>query len=473
MLGETVMLRSTSIILNFVVLIIVVPLTSPPCLALIKGDMELLKIVALKHKSNFESILTWKSEAFEERTSTQGDWYDYLMKNKCTFAYDRLRGAVRWNKEPQENHCINHGEPQIDILANYNSEMFKDGYYYEYTGCKQPHRNNEVAYNLVIDSPRAASGWQEHGLDPRYLFNELAGPTVHDYLMFLYNNANVEGPYDHYVKREGDLVTLQVSPDETRTERHVYDLSKGGNLVEYYNKSPRKVENTKSYTYEEKSGIWILKSYKWTNINLRKNGEVFKSTRTINWSNSVVNVPFGEDEFTVEKLGVKHGDNISDHRVNRGYRYEGVLAEVPPKPQTLTGKQLPQTDGFGITLSPEITKGKIILLCFWDMKQRPARQCVQELANRMDDLQEKGVVSVLIHASPAEPNALKEWMTKFKIPSTCGVITDDAGKVETIRNKWGVRGLPWLVLTDKKHIVRAEGFGISELDERITALIKE
>ena len=466
------MLHSNSVKLTFAVLIIIILLTLQPCQALIKGDVELLKIVALKHKSNFESILTWKGEAFEEWTSTQGDWYDYMMKNKCTFAYDQLRGAVRWNKEPQENHCINHGELQTNILANYNSAMLKDGSYYEYTGAEQPHKNNKVMYNLVINSPKMASGSQNHCLDPRYLFNDTAGGTVHDYLMFLYNNANVEGPFDQYIKRDGDLVILQVSPDETRTERHVYDLSKGGNLVEYYNKS-RNVENTKSYTYEEKSGIWILKSYKWTNINPRKNGEVFKSTRTINWSNSVVNVPFGEDEFTLEKLGVKHGDHISDHRVNRGYRYEGVLAEVPPKPQTLTGKQLLKTDCFGIMLPPESTKGKIILLCFWDMKQRPARQCVQDLANRMDDLQEKGVVSVLIHASPAEPNALKEWMTKFKIPSPCGVITGDAEKVETIRNKWGVRGLPWLVLTDKKHIVRAEGFGISELDERITTLIKE
>ena len=35
---------------------------------------------------------------------------------------------------------------------------------------------------------------------------------------------------------------------------------------------------------------------------------------------------------------------------------------------------------------------------------------------------------------------------------------------------WGAHALPWLILTDKKHIVQAEGFGISELDEKITTL---
>jgi len=245
------------------------------------------------------------------------------------------------------------------------------------------------------------------------------------------------------------------------------------NVVEFYNSGPG-YENHRKYEYEEKSGVWVLKSYKrWNTTHHKDNKEPLRSTRTITWSNSVVNVPFEEDEFTLVKMGVRVGDDIQDERLGMLYKYGGVLAEVPPKPEALTGKQLPQTDGFGITVPPVSTKGKIILLCFWDMKQRPARQCVQDLANRMDDLQEKGVVSVLIHASPAEPNALKEWMTKFKIPSPCGVITGDTAKVETIRNKWGVRGLPWLVLTDKKHIVRAEGFGISELDERITALIKE
>jgi hypothetical protein len=466
------MLRSIfSIILTFIVFISVVSLTSQTYLAIVHGDVELLKIVALKHKTNFESILTWKGEAFEERTSTQGDWFDYLMKNKCTFAYDRLRHAVRWNKEPQENHCINHGEPQIDILANYNSEMFKDQYYYKYNGYEQPDKS--VVYGLVIDSSRAASGWQEHGLDPRYLFNEPAGNTVYERLILMYNNPNVESPFEYYVKREGDFVKLELSRDEgRRTHNMVFDLSKGGNIVENYNKTPT-AENIRKYEYEENSGIWILKSYKWTNSSHRKNGEVSESTRMVTWSNSIVNVPFEEDEFTMEKLGVKVGDRVSDHRINKGYRYEGVLAEVPSEPETLMGKQLPQTDVFGITLPDESTKGKIILLCFWEMKQRPARQCVRELANRIDDIKKKGVVSILIHASPADSNAMNQWMTKFKIPSPCGVVTGDPAKVETIRCKWGVRGLPWLILTDKMHIVQAEGFGINDLDEKITALMEE
>jgi len=32
---------------------------------------------------------------------------------------------------------------------------------------------------------------------------------------------------------------------------------------------------------------------------------------------------------------------------------------------------------------------------------------------------------------------------------------------------WGVKSLPWLILTDQKHIVEANGFSLAELDEKI------
>ena len=320
------MIRTTSIITSLITFTIMASEASLPCLAGIQGDVELLKTVALRHKANFESILTWKGEAFEERTSTIGDWFDSMTKNKCTFAYDQLQDAVRWNKEPQVNRCINHGEPQNVIYANYNSAMFKDHSYYEYSGVAQPDDKNKIVHHLVIAEPKMAKGMQSHCLDPRYLFADAPGAPIHGKLMFLYNNANDEGASGWSVKREGDLVTVQFSLNETRTQKEVYDLSAGGNLFEYYNKTPT-AEITKSYTYEEKSGVWVIKSFKKKNIAHRKNGDVHKVTRMINWSNSVVNVPFEEDEFTLEKLGVKHGDFVSDHKIGMGYIYGRLLRD--------------------------------------------------------------------------------------------------------------------------------------------------
>jgi hypothetical protein len=37
--------------------------------------------------------------------------------------------------------------------------------------------------------------------------------------------------------------------------------------------------------------------------------------------------------------------------------------------------------------------------------------------------------------------------------------------IEKTRIAWGINSLPRLILTDKKHIVRAEGFSTSELGD--------
>jgi hypothetical protein len=219
--------------------------------------------------------------------------------------------------------------------AFYNSAMIKDQSYYKYKGWQQPDEKKTITHSLVIDEPERFSGMKQHTLDPRYLLASPVGDSIHNRLMFIYNNANNFKAVECYIKREGDLVTFQVSSEDgTITEKNVYDLSKAGVMIEYYNKTPT-AEITNNYTYEEKSGVWILKSFKKKNINNRKSGSIIRVTRTIDWSNSVINVPFKEDEFTVEKLGLKHGDRVSDLRIDKGYIYEGTLLEPPPSPKTL------------------------------------------------------------------------------------------------------------------------------------------
>jgi hypothetical protein len=61
-------------------------------------------------------------------------------------------------------------------------------------------------------------------------------------------------------------------------------------------------------------------------------------------------------------------------------------------------------------------------------------------------------------------------MKNNKIPFATGMIEGDE---EKIRFRWGVKALPWLILTNAEHIVRAEGFEIAELDERIKAISHE
>ena len=61
-------------------------------------------------------------------------------------------------------------------------------------------------------------------------------------------------------------------------------------------------------------------------------------------------------------------------------------------------------------------------------------------------------------------------MKRFNIKLDSGMIQGDEEKTMFA---WGVRSLPWLILTDKQHIVRMQGLSINELNEKIAILKKK
>jgi len=135
------------------------------------------------------------------------------------------------------------------------------------------------------------------------------------------------------------------------------------------------------------------------------------------------------------------------------------------KPGTLLpGEALPNFDGIKIDFPAQDSKNKILLACFFDMEQRSSRYCINQLAKQAEQLKQKSVTIFTVQASKIDKNKLDEWVKKYNVPFPVGKIEGDE---EKIRFTWGVKSLPWLILTDKKHIVHAEGFSINEFDERL------
>ena len=139
------------------------------------------------------------------------------------------------------------------------------------------------------------------------------------------------------------------------------------------------------------------------------------------------------------------------------------------RPQILlVGNTLPELKDFGINLSPIDIEGKKILICFFDMEQRPSRHYMIQLTKKAEQLKIKDVSVIAVQASKIDQEVLNQWVKKYNIPFTVGMVQDDTEKA---RSKWGVQSLPWLILTltDSNHTVQAEGFGLTELDDKITA----
>jgi len=137
---------------------------------------------------------------------------------------------------------------------------------------------------------------------------------------------------------------------------------------------------------------------------------------------------------------------------------------IPKQPPSLLGKALPDLKQLKIDLPSEDSENKIILVCFWDMQQRPSRHCVTEVAKQAEQLKQKGVTIVAVQASKIDAIALKDWVEKYNITFPVGAVEGD---MEKTNFAWGVRSLPWLILTNRSHTVTAEGFAVGALANKI------
>jgi hypothetical protein len=130
---------------------------------------------------------------------------------------------------------------------------------------------------------------------------------------------------------------------------------------------------------------------------------------------------------------------------------------------SLVGRAVPDLQGLNLGIAPEESAGKRLLICFFDMGQRPSRNTVLQLARQAGQRKEKEMVVVLVQASKVEEPAFKEWVRQNAMSLPAGRIQGDENRV---RFTWGVRSLPWLILTDKNHTVTAEGFAVGEVDAK-------
>ncbi len=187
--------------------------------------------------------------------------------------------------------------------------------------------------------------------------------------------------------------------------------------------------------------------------------------RTI--SGKVKDITFKPDH---KKLGsfvpkMQEGTEIRDRDTLLHYTWKNSQI-FPPiyEMQSLINKPISDLKDLKIDLSDVEIRDKSILVCFFDMQQRPSRRYVLELAKQSETLNQKGLNIFAVQATTIDENELNEWIRQNDVPFSVGMIKVEE-KIQ--QAAWGVKSLPWLILTDKNKIVRAEGFALEELDEII------
>lgn len=218
----------------------------------------------------------------------------------------------------------------------------------------------------------------------------------------------------------------------------------------------------KDYQYFDSGGRWSedRSRYRLTRFVLNPDHDGLKSFEKNIAEGADVRL-FGADGISQRQHFTWQGGKVVDAEGN-----QINLGGVRPLPG-LIGKPLPQLGEIGLSGRKGQTDNRPILVCFWDMEQRSSRNCVLALRDRSAELARRGIFVVVVHAGTVEQGTLEAWIKKSGVSFASTQTASDAAKT---RRNWRVKALPWLILTDSKHVVVAEGFGANELADKINSI---
>ena len=134
---------------------------------------------------------------------------------------------------------------------------------------------------------------------------------------------------------------------------------------------------------------------------------------------------------------------------------DGNNKEIDPfnlKPISMIGKPLPDLAKYLVRFDTEFVENKRILICFWDMENKKSIDYIKSLNERTEAFLDRDIYIVFIHADikPVLDNTLERWVSENKILPPMGA---SRFSLSVLGYKCGVKSIPWLILTDKNHIV--------------------
>jgi uncharacterized GH25 family protein len=145
-----------------------------------------------------------------------------------------------------------------------------------------------------------------------------------------------------------------------------------------------------------------------------------------------------------------------------------VAARGSSNASLLKGKPLPDLNSLGFA-ADAAPPGKPVLLCLLDVQQRPSRRMARLLGDQLEALRGKGITVLAAQFVPATDENWNDWKDANPVQFP---ITRLSNKAEKPRWASGLENLPWLILSDKKGVVAAEGFDLDELDSKMAEVNK-
>jgi hypothetical protein len=108
---------------------------------------------------------------------------------------------------------------------------------------------------------------------------------------------------------------------------------------------------------------------------------------------------------------------------------QSFSSRAAPKRPSLKGKALPDLAEVDLS-SAAAPAGKPLLLCLFDIEQRPSRRFVKQLAEQHDALRQKGLTVLGVQATVTTAESFKEWKAASPVPFPVGRLAEKAAKTK-------------------------------------------
>ncbi len=152
---------------------------------------------------------------------------------------------------------------------------------------------------------------------------------------------------------------------------------------------------------------------------------------------------------------------------------------VPP--DSLVGGPLPDLRTLETGFDARRIRNRKVLVVFVDYRKRASQIAIRHLQRVSRELTRQNVTVVCVQVARVDDDELRRWKEQNEISLSMEVLPghgvqagiplrqDSSGILSTLRQRWGVRSLPWVILTDEHQQIVASGVNIG----RVLALLQE
>ncbi|MBY0232516.1 MAG: hypothetical protein K2W96_24825 [Gemmataceae bacterium] len=292
-----------------------------------RGDKGLLQLVASEYRANRTALRTWQGKVRIRQEATGGAKARSPSLIQLKFAWDHATSRYSFLAE----HAW--GDPEIGTATGLPRDMrwgairTPEGYFHitpwKGDDGQDAKRKRPLTVfdrpTLMIGPPATESrGDFSPDFDPLY-YLEIRGEDAHPWLMELHEHWQDKKFEAWRVSRAANLVTVSIErPADPLKQHFVFDLDKGGNMVSSSSRD-RLIEAERARTFKKISGVWVPAESKVVSKNTKSG---VTTTSEVDWTENLVNKPVPPGSFSLAGLGMKTGDNVSDHRTGSHSKFD-------------------------------------------------------------------------------------------------------------------------------------------------------